>query len=121
MKETPLMHEIMVEASRAGLRLWRNNVGLFNTDDGRKIRTGLCVGSSDLIGLAPMVVTQAMVGRRVAIFTAVEVKVKGRKAEGGQPAFLAAVKEAGGIAVVAHSVAEALEQIGGWEWEAMKK
>jgi hypothetical protein len=111
MSETVIMRDIHLAISKIGARIFRNNVGVFKTAAGGRIRTGLCVGSSDLIGLTPRVITADMLGRQVAIFTAIEVK----SAKGGlkkeQKAFLAMVKNAGGIAIVARNVDEAIQKI----------
>lgn len=92
--------------------LWRNNVGATQTPDGRMIRYGLCneskklnqrFKSSDLIGGTPVTVTADMVGKRVMIFTAVEVKKADWKPgsdtqrERGQLRFINAVRAAGGF------------------------
>lgn len=71
---------------------------------------GLCVGSSDLIGYTPVVITQEMVGRCLAVFTAVECK---RERGGGlspeQRNFLEKVLAAGGIAITARSPEDAVQ------------
>ena len=68
---------------------------------------GLCVGSSDVIGWTRVVVTQAMVGRTLAVFTAFECKVGRNVTTVEQGAFLAAVKAQGGIAAVVRRVEDA--------------
>lgn len=50
MTEKGLMHDIMLALSDAGHTVFRANVGLMYTKDGRPIRTGLPVGFSDLFG-----------------------------------------------------------------------
>lgn len=50
MTEAGIQDAIGLAAHSLGLVLWRNNVGLA-VDGPRKIRYGLAVGSSDLIGL----------------------------------------------------------------------
>ncbi|AUR82469.1 hypothetical protein NVP1024O_69 [Vibrio phage 1.024.O._10N.261.45.F8] len=102
----------VVASSREHTYLWRNNVGATQTPDGRMIRYGLCneskklnqrFKSSDLIGGTPIVVTPEMVGKRVMVFTAVEVKKADWKPgsdtqrERGQLRFINAVRAAGGI------------------------
>jgi hypothetical protein len=111
MPETTIMRNIQLALSCVGVRMFRNNTGLFNTADGSRIRTGLCVGSSDLIGLTPRVITADMLGRQVAIFTAIEVKTAKGKLRPEQKAFLSMVKKAGGIAIVARDVDEAIKKI----------
>ena len=122
MAEGEIGKRIMLRASELGKRLFRNNtamgwagkVQINHEKDGsltavvRKahpLHAGLCVGSSDLIGFTPTIVTQEMVGRVVAVFTAVEVK-DGTKPTPEQLNFIEQVKKAGGIAGIAHSVDE---------------
>jgi len=124
MKETNIQRLIMLALSRANCRIFRNNVGTawngknYATKDGRRvienpqiIRFGLCPGSSDLIGYTEKEVTPDMVGKKVAIFTAVEVKKpKGVRSE-KQRNFIDRVNAAGGFGGFATSEAEALEII----------
>lgn len=84
--------------AKAGYRLFRNNVGLFRTLDGRKTRSGLAAGSADHIGWRSVVIQPGDVGRRVAIFVAVEVKADGNRPSEAQRRFLDAVAAAGGEA-----------------------
>lgn len=76
MSEAPVVKRVMLEASKLGLRLLRNNRGFFFTlDKKRKVRAGLeAVGASDLIGPITITVTQEMVGMELGLFGAVEVK-----------------------------------------------
>lgn len=109
--ETPIMREILLALSSAGARAFRNNVGVAKFFDKhgeeRRVRYGLCTGSSDIIGLVPVKITSDMVGKTVAVFTAIEVKDAGRQTE-EQRRFIAMVKDRGGIAGVARSVSDAL-------------
>lgn len=100
MSEGKILKKLQILFTSVGARVFRNNVGLFETKDGRKVRTGLCVGSSDLIGWTPMVVTPEMVGKRVAVFTSVEVKTKNTKTTPVQHAWIQAVNTAGGIGII---------------------
>ena len=79
--ESELQQQIRAEASRAGCVLWRNNVGAL---DG--VRYGLANDSramnqlhksADLVGIEPVLITQAMVGSVVGRFLAREVKRPG--------------------------------------------
>jgi hypothetical protein len=120
MNETNLMHSIML--ANHGCRLFRNNVGtawtgspLIKQPDGsvtlrnaRPLHAGLCKGSSDLIGFKPVTITPEMVGRTVAVFTAIEVKTPKGKPTPEQLHFLKRVKELGGIAGIARSVDDVL-------------
>lgn len=114
MSEIDLMRAIQVKASEMGHRLWRNNVGtgwvgpqvrvshpqmiMMHPGDvlirnASALHSGLCVGSSDLIGLTDR-------GR----FLAAEVKsAKGRPTE-GQESFIETIKRLGGVGVIAKSV-----------------
>ena len=108
--EAAIMRQIQLAVSKQGdCRLLRNNVGVAVTKTGSVVRFGLAVGSSDLIGWTPTIVTEDMVGKRIAIFVSVEVKKSPRqKPTQAQADFLDAVKKAGGIALVACSVEEVL-------------
>lgn len=91
-----------------GVRLFRNNVGTATTKDGRFIRFGLCEGSSDLIGWTEYVVQPEDIGRRVAVFTALEIKTQTGRATPKQRNFIDAVRRAGGISGIARSPEQAL-------------
>lgn len=77
---------------------------------------GLCVGSSDLIGWKQITITPEMVGKTVAVFTAIEVKTETGRLREEQCKFIDAVRRAGGLAGVARCTADAHrileEQIG---------
>lgn len=111
--ETKLQRLIMLALSEAGCTIWRNETSgawmgkqihkagdQVTLTNARMMTFGLCVGSSDLVGIAP--------GGR---FLAVEVKTpKGRPTK-EQLRFIEAVRNAGGIAGIARSVDEALDLI----------
>lgn len=98
-QERGVLARVRLKASELGYRLFRNNVGVFKTLDGRVVRTGLCVGSSDLIGYRPLKITPDMVGKTLAVFVALEVKKKGGKLRPEQKQFLDAIERDGGIAI----------------------
>lgn len=119
-RESDLLRRIQVAACRNGdVRLFRNNVGAawlgkvqHNMDGSVTIHNptrvvyGLGVGTSDLIGLRSVVITPEMVGQRVAIFAAVEVKRPGKRGTPEQKKFIEVVKSLGGLAGIASSVAQ---------------
>lgn len=97
MKEASVQALILMALSEAGCLVWRQDTGAYRAKSGALVRYGLCVGSSDIIGLAPD-------GR----FLAVEVKTdKGRPTE-AQLRFIAAVQAKGGRAGIARSAADAV-------------
>jgi hypothetical protein len=106
MTETNLMNTILL--ANHGCKLFRNNTGAIKDENGRLVRFGLCKGSSDLIGIKPTVITPEMVGKTVAIFTAIEVKTPTGKATPEQIHFIDRVKALGGIAGIARSVEDVL-------------
>jgi len=106
MTEQDIMRSIMIAPN--GCRLWRNNTGAIKDADGRLVRFGLCKGSSDIIGITPITITADMVGTRVGIFTAIEVKTPKGKPTEEQINFIQRVKDLGGFAGVARSVEDAL-------------
>lgn len=114
MSEVELMRAIQMEASRQGHRLFRNNIGtgwvgpqsrvsrptmvLMKEGDvlirnASPLHSGLCVGSSDLIGLSTA-------GR----FLAVEVKAPKGRATVGQESFIDMVNRLGGLGIIAKSL-----------------
>lgn len=74
----------------------------------RRFESGLCEGSSDLIGWRSVEITPDMVGKKIAVFTAIETKTACGKASKPQERFLNAVKIMGGFAGVARSEKDAL-------------
>lgn len=90
------------------VRLFRNAVGgVCDQRTGNWIRYGLCEGSSDLIGWQSIEITPEMVGRRVAVFVALECKSETGRATPEQERFVAAVNAAGGIGAIVRSADEA--------------
>ena len=123
-QETNIVREIMLAFSKLGLKIFRNNsaqgwagesVALKNGDRLIKnpypLHAGLCKGSSDLIGFKPVEITQEMIGKKVAIFTACEVKTKTGRATPEQIAFIDMVNKNGGIGMIVRSEEEALNFI----------
>jgi hypothetical protein len=116
--ESELQARIRLAIGRAPhARLFRNNRGLFwagkvlcSSDTTvtllhpRRQECGLVQGASDLVGWTTIEITPSMVGQRVAVFTAGEVKPEKRPHfEVGQREFLAAVAAAGGLSAVLRS------------------
>lgn len=101
--ESTILKEVMLQASELGWRVFRNNVGIAFQPNGQVIRYGLATGSSDLIGWKSQVITQDMVGQKVAIFLAIETKTKTGRVTDEQKNFLAQVDAAGGISILARN------------------
>lgn len=133
MTESLLLKQIQVAASSLGARLFRNNVGLGWVGEvirpakpvtvsvtpgdilirrARPLHAGLCEGSGDLIGFKSIQITPEMVGRTVAVFASVEVKTHHTRTTKEQFAFQNAVREAGGIGIIARTKEEALGGLG---------
>ena len=124
MREHGIQNAIRIFMSGMGVINWRNNVGSgwvgkvthirknctvtcapgdVVIKNARPLRSGLCKGSSDVIGITPVFITQAHVGRTLGIFSAIEVKSKTGKPTEDQLNFLRAVEKAGGFAGIAKS------------------
>lgn len=97
------VHRVL--GSRDDCRLFRNTCGYITTDT-RHIRYGLTPGSSDLIGWKTVTITPEMVGCRIAIFLAVEVKTPKGRVTKQQQNFIDVVRRMGGIAEVVRSAEE---------------
>ena len=107
MRETDLMDRIRLACSTGDTRLWRNNVGLAYTRDGRPVRFGLHPGSPDLIGLRTIVLTPDMVGQRLAVFIGIEVKASHGRISADQGRFLDFLRAAGAMAGIVRSEEDA--------------
>lgn len=90
MKETNILKQVMIEASRLGLVVFRNNVGVLPDKNGYMVRFGLCKGSSDLIGF----------DRERGFFVAIECKAGNAKARPEQQLFIDAVAKSGGFSCI---------------------
>jgi hypothetical protein len=130
-QEKILLDNILLEAAKlAGqVILFRNNTGLGWQGDivsqnkfqiviknPRPLHAGLIKGSSDLIGFTSIEITPEMVGKTVAVFTAVEGKTitkrkKRVSTSGGQKHFLEKVTDAGGIGIEADDEKECINEI----------
>lgn len=84
--EAAVQGRVRLEAAQLGLRLWRNNVGALTDERGVPVRYGLAndtkalnkaIKSGDLIGLRPVVITPAHVGRTLGQFVSRECKPAG--------------------------------------------
>lgn len=110
--EAAVLNRIRLEASGAGVFLWRNNSGVATDSTGRPVRYGLAndspqlnkvFKSSDLIGIRPVTITPGHVGSVIGQFIAREVKrgdwrYTGSQREEAQAAFLALINSCGGDA-----------------------
>ena len=84
LSESAIQTNIRLEASRKGIRLWRNNVGVMHdAEAGIYVRYGLAneskqmnevIKSGDLIGIRPITITQEHIGRVIGQFVSREVK-----------------------------------------------
>lgn len=81
-KEAEIQHQVRLAlGTQGGCVWWRNNVGQaeFVSPQGQvsRVRYGLSEGSSDLIGLVAVPITQDMVGKVIGRFCALELKAPG--------------------------------------------
>lgn len=100
-----------------GVRIFNNPVGTAYTRDQQgkytPIRMGLAVGSHDLIGFKSAIITPEMVGRKIAIFTSIEVKNETGRLREGQSNWMAMCRDAGALVGVARSVSDAVRIVEG--------
>lgn len=110
--EAAVTNAVRLEASRKGLRLWRNNVGAARDENGNYFRFGLAndspqmnrvIKSSDLIGIRPVVIGPHHVGSILGQFVARELKAAGWRysasdREQAQLRFIELVQSMGGDA-----------------------
>jgi hypothetical protein len=113
------LNRLRIHASENNGRLFRNNVGeawagkskwvltnigkLFTLLSPSRIKFGLTEGSSDLIGWKTIEITPDLIGRKIAVFWAVEEKTGRDTLSEEQANFLNQVSSSGGIAELAIS------------------
>lgn len=119
MKEQNILKTILLKCCRGPVRLWRQNAGMAWTGEVHRLQSGDVLiknprplragfkGLSDLGGYRSVTITPDDVGKKVAIYCAIEVKTKRGRPTKEQAAFLDRVRQAGGIAGIARSDAEA--------------
>ncbi|MET1112384.1 MAG: hypothetical protein ABWX67_12735 [Allosphingosinicella sp.] len=112
MSERDFIDQFLLESSKAGWRFARNNAGIAHHRDGRVVQSGLFArGGSDCIGWIPHRVTQADVGRVIAIFAAAEMKTGKQTLTEEQERFLRIVQRAGGISAWGRDVPTIMEKL----------
>jgi hypothetical protein len=114
--ESKASQVVRLRATARGSRVFRNNSGVLFNQEGVPIRFGLGneskkinqeMKTSDFIGWTQITITPEMIGKKVAVFTAIEAKALGFKVkkiypkksrEHAQNKFITIVNNAGGIA-----------------------
>ena len=96
--EANILNDCLIALSGVGCKVWRNNTGQLPDKNGRPIKFGLCVGSSDIIGMTPS-----------GVFLAVECKTAMGQPTEAQLRFLHAVIAQGGLAGIARNSEEAVK------------
>jgi hypothetical protein len=107
---------VRLRASSWGMRVFRNNSGVLMNPIGIPVRFGLgneskrinkILKSSDLLGIHNVEITPEMVGKKIGVFTALEVKPNGFKIKEEYPEgsrelaqlnFINLIKKFGGMA-----------------------
>lgn len=111
MTESSIQSEIIAACNKSETRAWRNNIAKLQVR-GRWVNFGIPgAGGSDLIGLHTMTIEPHHVGKKVAVFLAIECKSATGKATPEQQNFIKFITERGGIAGIARSATEAIKII----------
>lgn len=125
MNETELVRQIILEASKRGHRIWRQNTGqgwigksrvngsTVIIENARPFQAGF-PGLSDAGGYVMVEITPDMVGRKLPICAQVEVKTATGRVSEAQKKFIDHIKSVGGIAGVVRSVKDLEELISGY-------
>lgn len=112
--ESDVQNAIRIRTSQWGWRVFRNNRGVLPDREGRPVRFGLAndskamgdeLASADLIGIAPILITPAMVGMTIGQFVSIEAKATGVKSgntkrDKAQRAWRDLILSLGGYAVI---------------------
>ena len=127
MKENPIQKRILLACGKGATRLFRMNVGMGWIGNSKRFSRTTNItalpgdvlirgarpfhsgieGMSDLVGWHTIEITPDMVGKKVAVYSAVEVKVEGGRVRPKQQVFIDNVRKHGGIAGIARSAEEA--------------
>lgn len=128
MREANIQQAIRLALSAPGRVLFRNNTGrawmgeairfdkvnIARVEKGdvlikaaRPVQFGLCEGGPDLIGWQTIEITPDMVGRKIAVFSGVEVKAERGRLSQQQINFINQAKAAGAFVGVARNVDQA--------------
>ena len=115
---------LLALGSRPDMRVWRQNTGVGWVGDSyvwrgrtliitnaRPFHAGLCTGSSDIIGIQRLAITEAMVGREVGRFCAVEMKSERGRPTKEQRTFMQCIATFGGLSGIARSAADAISLV----------
>lgn len=124
MREQNIQNLLRIFMSAIGIVNWRNNTGTgwvgktrhirkhctvvcepgdVVIKNARPLKSGLCKGSSDVIGITPLLITTENLGQTIGVFTAVEVKTDTGRPTKEQLSFLKAVEAHGGYAGLARN------------------
>lgn len=117
MTESALTRLLLLESSKLGVTLFRNNVGVLRDIHGTYVRYGLSVGSPDLVGWLPVTIAPEHVGRTLAVFVGVEVKQPKGQPSPAQVAFLAALQRAGAKCGIARAVEDLATICSGFDFQ----
>lgn len=112
MKEQDVLNKFRVHKAQQGVELWHNPSGALFTPQGRLMRFGLCndsaainkkIKSADLIGGEEITITPDMLGKKILMLVAYEMKeplwkYRATEHEKAQKVFLDKINKRGGHA-----------------------
>lgn len=111
-KESNIQKIVMCALSECGSIPFRNNIGAYKDNRGNYIRYGVGdKGGSDLICATQIEITPEMVGKKVAVFTGVEVKTAKGRIRPEQVNFIDTLVSIGAIAGVVRCEQDAVDLI----------
>lgn len=125
MKEQGIQNQILTALGSNGAYGLRVNSGTFwggkvVSNDGRYLVLanptriqGAIAGTSDIVGCKPIIITPNMVGKKIGVFVAIEVKKPKLNAKEHQAKYLKAMKSYGAIVGVARSPEDAIKILEG--------
>lgn len=88
-------------------RYFKNQVGEAVYAGGARVKYGLTPGAPDIVGYTSMTITEDMIGKKIAVFTGIEVKTGNATRSKHQKNFANQLIKAGGICGVARKVEDA--------------
>jgi len=117
MSEKTILNHLQLLASKIGARLFRQNTGSAWQGEVHRLKTGdiliknprivhfgLCKGSGDLIGFAPVKINHSHLNKTLAVFWSVEIKTGSLKPTSDQINWHNMIKNNGGVSVITNKI-----------------
>ena len=119
MSEQNILAQI-IKAAAPKTRLFREHSGVYFNRNGTRITIGF-KGKPDAVGLTVLTITPEMVGKSVAVYTAIEAKKPGGSTSQAQKKVIEVLKKLGAIAGICYSIQDFNDLLDEYEYKLKKQ